>query len=143
MRAFICVLLLVAWPSLALDWTPIEQALLDEQKAWMLASDSSTALTGYFKDEAVRLTAEKTAFEGEKRDFQDERTRFAEEKSAHETLRRQLSLDRQQIGEDSKRLDERVAALERAEWIRRATPWVAAGVFAAGMLTGALLTRSR
>jgi ElaB/YqjD/DUF883 family membrane-anchored ribosome-binding protein len=139
MWRYLCVALLLAWPSHATDWSEIESALLDEQRAWTLASESSTGLTDYFASERLRLTSEREGLAREKASLETERLQWQQERDALETLRRQLVSDRKQIAEDSTRLDAREKQIERVGWMLRAAPWVAVGVFAAGVVVGVVV----
>ena len=133
MRWCIFAALLLAWPLTAQSLDEIEKALLDEQKAWTLAAESSTGLTDYFASERQRLSSERSALESERLSLTTENERLAQEKSALEGLRLQLRSDRRQISEDSKRLDERE---KRISLLRRVAPWAAAVVFGAGLVAG-------
>lgn len=133
------VLFCLSWGSHAQDLTAIELALLDESRAWTLAAESSTGLTDYFTHERERLTTERADLAQERASFDSERARFQRERAVYATLRAQLSSDRQQTDEDSTRLDARAKRLARVEWTMKAAPFVAGGLFAAGLLTGLAL----
>jgi ElaB/YqjD/DUF883 family membrane-anchored ribosome-binding protein len=145
MVRFICAALLLGSLSHGQELSGTEKALLEEQRLWMIVNENSPGVVNFFSEEGKRLIderaalqLEKSAFAQEKQDLTTERQNFAKEKAGLELSKQQVSSDRKQIEEDSKSIDAREQRVARVEAIMKAAPWVAVGVFAAGVVVGIL-----
>jgi ElaB/YqjD/DUF883 family membrane-anchored ribosome-binding protein len=148
MRWCICAALCLASLSHGLELSETEKALLDERRFWLIVNENSPGLTAFFETEKAQLIDERTALQQErsalrqeKSDFQIEKDGLRQERNVLDLLHSQVNSERKQIAEDSKSIDVREKRVARVEAALKVAPWVAVGVFAAGVVVGVVSSK--
>ena len=141
MRWFICAALCLAWPIAAESWREIEPSLQKIERGLLLIDSSTTGISDYFASERLRLQSDEASLIAKQASLQAESERLAMENDS--LVKRGLALTSRETGLEKRgqSLDERAARIDRVAWMLRAAPWVAGGVFAAGVVVGALSSR--